>query len=144
MRKYDPTPLEKIEAARERISGDIVRPPLVRLDFDDAPAEIYLKLENLQPIRAFKIRGGVNALKLTDREMLKNGVWAISAGNWAQGLAWASRKMGVKCTILVPEGIPETKERARASHGTRSTRSREPEAGRAWRGFSFTRSATLP
>jgi len=112
MRKYDPIPLEEIEAARERISGDIVRPPLVRLDFDDAPAEIYLKLENLQPIRAFKIRGGVNALKLTDREMLKNGVWAISAGNWAQGLAWASRKMGVKCTILVPEGIPETKEAA--------------------------------
>ena len=109
MTSYDPIPLEEIKAAQERISTDIVRTPLVRLNVDDAPAEIYLKLENLQPVRTFKIRAASNAMRTMDKKLLENGVWTVSAGNWAQGLAWAARKLGVKCTIVLPTHVPETK-----------------------------------
>jgi threonine dehydratase len=109
MASYDPIPLEEIKAAQERISTDIVRTPLVRLNVDDAPAEIYLKLENLQPIRSFKIRGASNAMRSMDKKLLEDGVWTVSAGNWAQGLTWAAKKLGVKCTIVLPTHVPETK-----------------------------------
>ncbi len=109
MDSYDPIPLEEIKAAQKRISPDIVRTPLVRLNVDDAPAEIYLKLENLQPVRAFKIRAASNAMRLMDKKLLENGVWTVSAGNWALGLAWAAKKLGVKCTIVLPTHVPETK-----------------------------------
>ena len=109
MTSYDPIPLEEIKAAQERISTDIVRTPLVRLNVDDAPAEIYLKLENLQPVRTFKIRAASNAMRSMDKKLLENGVWTVSAGNWAQGLAWAAKKLGVKCTIVLPTHVPETK-----------------------------------
>jgi len=109
MASYDPIPLKEVKAAQERISTDIVRTPLVRLNVDDAPAEIYLKLENLQPIRAFKIRAASNAMRSMDKKLLENGVWTVSAGNWAQGLAWAAKKLGVKCTIVLPTHVPETK-----------------------------------
>jgi threonine dehydratase len=82
LKKYDPIPLEEIRAAQKRISTDIVRTPLVKLNVDDAPAEIYLKLENLQPIGSFKIRGASNAIKSAKTEDLKNGVRALeSSGN---------------------------------------------------------------
>jgi threonine dehydratase len=106
---YDSIPLEEIKAAQERISTDILRTPLVPLNVDDAPAEIYLKLENLQPIRTFKIRAASNAMRSMDKKLLENGVWTVSAGNWAQGLAWAAKKLGVKCTIILPSHVPETK-----------------------------------
>jgi threonine dehydratase len=106
---YEPIPLEEIKAARERISTDIVRSPLVRLNVEDTPTEIYLKLENLQPIRSFKIRAASNAIRTMDKKLLENGVWAASSGNWAQGLAWAAKKLGVKCTIVLPTHVPETK-----------------------------------
>jgi threonine dehydratase len=109
MAGYDPIPIEEIKAAQERISTDVVRTPLVRLNVDDAPAEIYLKLENLQPVRTFKIRAASNAMRSMDKKLLENGVWTVSAGNWAQGLAWAARKLGVKCTIVLPTHVPETK-----------------------------------
>lgn len=109
MESYGSIPLEEIQAAQERISTDIVRTPLVRLNLDDAPAEIYLKLENLQPIRAFKIRAACNAMRTMDKELLENGVWTVSAGNWALGLAWAAKKLGVKCTIVLPTHAPTTK-----------------------------------
>jgi len=109
MASYDPIPLEEIKAAQERISTDIVRTPLVRLNVDDAPAEIYLKLEILQPIRAFKIRAACNAMRSMDKKLFENGVWTVSAGNWALGLAWAAKKLGVKCTIVLPTHVPETK-----------------------------------
>ena len=112
MRKYEPIPLREIEAACECIAGEVVRTPLVRFNVEDAPADIHLKLETLQPIRAFKIRAACNAMKLADRKQLKKGVWTVSAGNWAQGLAWFARRLRVKCTILVPEHIPITKEDA--------------------------------
>jgi threonine dehydratase len=102
-------PLAEIEAARVRLAGSIVRTPLVRLELDGAPAEIYLKLENLQPIGAFKLRGAGNALLLASPDELEHGVWTASAGNMAQGLAWWARRLGVHCTVVLPDTAPETK-----------------------------------
>src|SRR5207247_9173817 len=106
---YEPIPLEEIEAARTRIAGAAIRTPLVRLASDEAPAEIHLKLENLQPIGSFKIRGAANAFALADPADLRRGVWTASAGNMAQGVAWCARRIGVPCTVVVPEGAPATK-----------------------------------
>jgi threonine dehydratase len=102
-------PLTEIEAARERLAGSVVRTPLVRLELEDAPAEIYLKLESLQPIGSFKLRGAGNALALASPEKLERGVWTASAGNMAQGVAWWARRLGVRCTCVVPDTAPETK-----------------------------------
>jgi threonine dehydratase len=102
-------PLDEIEAARERIRGAAIRTPLVRLPVDDAPAEIWLKLENLQPIGSFKIRGAVNAIRQAPPEAVADGVVTASAGNMAQGVAWAAREVGVPATIVVPEHAPQTK-----------------------------------
>ena len=104
--------LEDIRAARERIAGSAIRTPLIRLNVEDAPAEIYLKLENLQPIGSFKIRGAANAMQLVGKEKLSNGVYTASAGNMAQGVAWNAREMGVPCEVIVPDRAPETKLRA--------------------------------
>jgi len=102
-------PLAEIEAARGRISDAAIRTPLVRLPVDDAPAEIWLKLENLQPIGSFKIRGAVNAIRAAGREAVAGGVVTASAGNMAQGVAWAARELGVPATIVVPDHAPQTK-----------------------------------
>ena len=96
--------LEEIEAARGRIASTIVRTPLVRLQHD-GDAEIFLKLENLQPIGSFKLRGAGNALALADAEAL----WTASAGNMAQAVAWHARERGLPCTAVVPETAPRTK-----------------------------------
>jgi threonine dehydratase len=101
-------PLGAIESARERIAGTAVRTPLVRLNVD-APAEIWLKLENLQPIGSFKIRGAANAVRTADRAQLEAGLVTASAGNMAQGVAWMARELGVPATIVVPEHAPQTK-----------------------------------
>jgi len=101
-------PLAQIEAARERIAGAAIRTPLVRLGAD-APAEIWLKLECLQPIGSFKIRGASNRMALASRAELAHGVWTASAGNMAQGVAWNARRLGIPCTVVVPEGAPATK-----------------------------------
>jgi threonine dehydratase len=100
--------LEAIEAARERIAGTAVRTPLVRLNVD-APAEIWLKLENLQPIGSFKIRGAANAVRTADPADIQAGLVTASAGNMAQGVAWMARELGVPATIVVPEHAPQTK-----------------------------------
>jgi threonine dehydratase len=115
-----PVTLDDIRAARERIRGVVVRTPLVRLlhGMEGAP-EIWLKLENLQPINAFKLRGGANAVALLPPEERNKGVWTISAGNAGQGVAYAAREAGVPCTVLVIETAPETKiERMRALGAT--------------------------
>ncbi len=104
-----PIPLEEIRAARERIAGAAVRTPLVPLYAEEIPAQIYLKLENLQPVRSFKLRGAANAMALTPPEQLEKGVWTASAGNMAQGVAWYARKLGVPCTVVVPDTAPATK-----------------------------------
>jgi threonine dehydratase len=101
--------LSEIEAARERIGGAAIRTPLVRLHVEDAPAEIYLKLENLQPINSFKIRGATNAIMLAPAAEWAKGLVTASAGNMAQGVAWAARELGVPATIAVPEHAPEAK-----------------------------------
>jgi threonine dehydratase len=104
-----PPSLDEIRAARERISPWVLRTPLMRLNADDAPAEIYLKPENLQPIGSFKIRGAGNAMALADPARLGKGVYTASAGNMAQGVAWHARRLGVPCTVVVPETAPEAK-----------------------------------
>lgn len=101
-------PLAEIEAARERIAGAAVRTPLVRLPVD-GPAEIWLKLENLQPIASFKIRGAANAVRAADPAELEGGLVTASAGNMAQGVAWIARELGLPATIAVPEHAPRTK-----------------------------------
>ena len=102
-----PIALADIRAARERITA--IRTPLVRLNMDDAPAEIYLKLENLQPIGSFKIRGASSAMALAFPEQLQRGVVTASAGNMAQGVAWCARRLGIQATIIVPDHAPQTK-----------------------------------
>src|SRR5262249_52687612 len=104
--------LTEIEAARQAIAGAAIRTPLVRLNIDDAPAEIYLKLENLQPIGSFKIRGAANAIAQLAPEQLRQGVFTASAGNMAQGAAWVARRLGVPCTVIAPESAPATKVQA--------------------------------
>jgi threonine dehydratase len=101
--------LDDIRAARERIRDSVIRTPLIRLNVDNAPAEIYLKLENLQPIGSFKLRGAGNAIGLASREQLAKGVYTASAGNMAQGVAWHARRLGIPCTVIVPGHAPETK-----------------------------------
>jgi threonine dehydratase len=101
--------LAEIEAARARIAGSVIRTPLVRLHAEDAPAEIYLKLENLQPINSFKIRGAANAVMLAPASARAKGLVTASAGNMAQGIAWTARELGVPATIVVPDHAPEAK-----------------------------------
>jgi threonine dehydratase len=96
--------IDEIEAARGRIAGTVVRTPLVRLQHD-GDTEIYLKLENLQPIGSFKLRGAANALALAEPDAL----WTASAGNMAQAVAWHAREHGLPCTAVVPETAPRTK-----------------------------------
>jgi threonine dehydratase len=104
--------LTDIQAARQAIAGAAIRTPLLRLNVDDAPAEIYLKLENLQPIGSFKIRGASNALAQLAPEQLRHGVFTASAGTMAQGAAWVARRLGVPCTVIAPESAPATKIQA--------------------------------
>jgi len=104
--------LADINAARKMIVGSAIRTPLVRLNVSDAPAEIYLKLENLQPIGSFKIRGAANAMGHLAPKMLARGVLTASAGNMAQGVAWRARELGIPCTVVAPQTAPDTKVRA--------------------------------
>jgi threonine dehydratase len=101
--------LAAIEAARERIADLALRTPLVRLPVDDAPAEIYLKLETLQPIGSFKIRGAGNAIRSAAPEARAAGLVTASAGNMAQGVAWVARELGLTATIAVPDHAPQAK-----------------------------------
>ncbi len=105
----NPVSLADIQAARGRIAEAVIRAPLIRLNVADAPAEIYLKLENLQPIGSFKLRGATNAMALADRDQLAKGVYTASAGNMAQGVAWNAQRLGIHCTVIVPDHAPETK-----------------------------------
>lgn len=105
----NPISLADIQAARERLVGSAIRTPLIKLNVDNTPAEIYLKLENLQPIGSFKLRGAGNAMALATPEQLAKGVYTCSAGNMAQGVAWNARRLGIPCTAVVPDHAPETK-----------------------------------
>ena len=105
----EPIALADIEAARKRIEDLSLRTPLVRLNVDTGPVEVHLKLENLQPIGAFKIRGAGNAMAIAGEEALKAGVWTASAGNMAQGVAWNAARLRVRCSVVVPDHAPEAK-----------------------------------
>ena len=100
---------QMIRAAQERIKDVAIRTPLMRLNLEDAPAEIFLKLENLQPIGSFKIRGAANAMRMAEKAQLDQGVWTASAGNMAQGVAWCACQLGLECTVVAPDTAPETK-----------------------------------
>ena len=104
--------LSEINDARNMIANAAIRTPLVRLNVTDGPVEIYLKLENLQPIGSFKIRGAANAMGHMMPEMLSRGVLTASAGNMAQGVAWRARELGIPCTVVAPETAPDTKVKA--------------------------------
>ncbi|MCJ2554931.1 MAG: pyridoxal-phosphate dependent enzyme, partial [Candidatus Thermoplasmatota archaeon] len=105
----EPIPLAQIQAAQERIADTAIRTPLIPLNLEDPPADIYLKLENLQPVGSFKMRGAGNAVLKAKAEGLTERVWTVSAGNMAQGLAWYARHVGLPCSVLVPEDAPATK-----------------------------------
>ncbi len=110
-----PITLAEIREARERIAGTIVRTPLVRLELGPGFPDIRLKLENLQPINAYKLRGAANAVAMLAESERQQGVWTISAGNAGQGVAYAARKAGVPCTVVAIETAPTSKlERMRA------------------------------
>lgn len=107
-------PISEIEAARQRVVGAAIRTPLVPLDLGADPSGsekggLWLKLECLQPIGSFKIRGAANALARVDPERLAGGVYTASAGNMAQGVAFAARRMGLSCRVIVPDSAPQAK-----------------------------------
>jgi threonine dehydratase len=110
-----PIQLSEIKEARKRIAKTIVRTPLIRLELGTEFPDIRLKLENLQPINAYKLRGAANAVAALPEADRNRGVWTISAGNAGQGVAYAAREAGVPCTVVVVETAPKSKlERMRA------------------------------
>ena len=114
-----PITIDEIRAARTRIAGTIIRTPLVRLELGPGFPDIRLKLENLQPINSFKLRGAANAVALLSDTERNRGVWTISAGNAGQGVAYAARKAGVPCSVVVIETAPISKvERMKALGAT--------------------------
>lgn len=104
-----PISLDAIQSARQRIRGVAITTPLVAFTAAPSPARIHLKLENLQPIGSFKIRGAANAMRLAGAAALADGVLTASAGNMAQGVAWCARELGVRCRVVVPDTAPATK-----------------------------------
>ena len=110
-----PITLSEVREARERIAGTVMRTPLIRLELGSDFPDIRLKLENLQPTNSYKLRGAVNAVALLPESERRRGVWTISAGNAGQGIAYAARRAGVPCTVVVIETAPAAKiERMKA------------------------------
>src|SRR6266404_5265080 len=104
-----PIRLSEIQEARRRIAKTIVRTPLIRLELGPEFPDIRLKLENLQPINAYKLRGAANAVAMLSEEECKHGVWTISAGNAGQGVAYAARAADMPCTVVAVETAPKSK-----------------------------------
>ena len=123
--------LDEIRAARERIRSVVVHTPLVRLRHDTSAPEIWLKLETLQPINAFKIRGAANAVAMLSSADRKRGVWTISAGNAGQGVAFAAREAGIASTVVAIETAPETKLERMRNLGARIVKAPFDAAWRA-------------
>jgi threonine dehydratase len=101
--------LAEIDAARSRIAGAAIRTPLIRLPERDAANEIWLKLESLQPVGSFKLRGAANCILSAPRGQVAGGVYTASSGNMAQGVAWMARELGVPAKVFVPDHAPEAK-----------------------------------
>ena len=119
MEAVRPIDLAEIKAARARIANTIARTPMIRLELGPDFPDIRLKLENLQPINAYKLRGAANAVALLSEAERARGVWTISAGNAGQGVAYAARKAGVPCTVVTIETAPESKIERMRSLGAR-------------------------
>ena len=114
-----PISLTDIEQARDNVAGTVLRTPLIRLELEGGAPEIWLKLENLQPTNAYKIRGATNAVSQLSDEERSRGVWTISAGNAGQGVAYAARRAGIPCSVVAIETAPQTKlDRMRALGAT--------------------------
>ncbi|MBV8977171.1 MAG: pyridoxal-phosphate dependent enzyme [Alphaproteobacteria bacterium] len=105
-----PISIDDINAARARIAPTVLRTPLVKLELGQGAPDVRLKLENLQPINAYKLRGAANAVAMLSDEARRRGVWTISAGNAGQGVAYAARRAGVPCTVVVIGSAPEAKK----------------------------------
>src|SRR3954471_7359352 len=112
-----PITLQDIREARQRIAGTAIRTPLVRLEMGAGFPDIRLKLENLQPINSYKLRGAANAVAMLSGAERDKGVWTISAGNAGQGVAYAARQAGVPCTVVVIDTAPEAKIQRMAALG---------------------------
>jgi threonine dehydratase len=108
LREPDSITLDDVIAARGRMGGIVPRTPLIRME-GAGEGDLYLKLECLQPVRSFKLRGASNAVAQLSPDQLAAGVYTASAGNMAQGAAWAARRHGARCTVIVPDGAPQTK-----------------------------------
>ena len=130
-----PITLQAAEEARRNIQGIAFRTPLVRLNSDDH--EIYLKLENLQPIGSFKIRGAANVIAKTLRDQLDKGLLTASAGNMAQGVAYCAKRLGIPATVIAPDTAPETKLRAVERLGARIIKAPFDQWWRAFEQRSF-------
>jgi threonine dehydratase len=130
-----PITLEAAQEARHNIAGFALRTPLIRLNLDDH--EIYLKLENLQPIGSFKIRGASNAIAKTSQQQLAKGLLTASAGNMAQGVAFCARRLGIPATVIAPDTAPDTKLRAIERLGGRIIKAPFDQWWRAFETRSF-------
>jgi threonine dehydratase len=108
-RPIEPVPLDEIHRAAQRLAGTVLRSPLLRLEVGDADVELFVKLENLQPIGSFKLRGAGNAMAKLGRDALADGVYTASAGNMAQGVAWNARRLGIGSATVVPDHAPRAK-----------------------------------
>jgi threonine dehydratase len=130
-----PITLNAAVEARRNIAGFAIRTPLVRLNSDEH--DIYLKLENLQPIGSFKIRGAANIIAKTDKDRLAKGLLTASAGNMAQGVAFCARRLGIPATVIAPDTAPETKLRAVERLGGRIVKAPFDQWWRAFETRSF-------
>jgi threonine dehydratase len=132
-----PILLGDIESARRNVAGTVLRTPLVRIELGSGAPEIHLKLENLQPTNAYKIRGATNAVaRLTDEQRAR-GVWTISAGNAGQGVAYAARAAGIPCSVVAIETAPLTKLDRMRALGARIVPVSYEEAWRAAEAHAF-------
>lgn len=122
MRSHEPVPLEEVYAARERIADAVLHTPLVPLYADDAPTQVFLKLENLQAIGSFKLRGAGNAIYSASERDLETGVWTASAGNMALAVAWYAHRLGIRCSVVVPDDAPAAKLAAVQRLGARTVK----------------------
>jgi len=116
---HRPIAVGQVQQARRHTEGVVTRTPLLRLNDDTAPVEVFLKLENLQQTGAFKLRGACGAMAMASAAQLADGVYTASSGNMAQAVAWNSRRLGVECTVVVPDTAPSTKLAAVARLGAR-------------------------
>lgn len=136
-------PLSAVREAAAAIYDAAIRTPLIRIDLDSLPVPasalraLYLKLEVLQPIGSFKIRGAYNVVRQLTRDELKDGVWTVSAGNAAQGVAYAARHVGARCSVMVMDTAPDTKIRAIERLGATIVRATYDEC---WRTVEIRRS----